>query len=287
MPLPALSTDLLPRILTQLGHPAPAAPTPEALASLYAAWCQKVPFDNVQKLIHVRSSAPGPLPGSTPEHFFENWLLHGTGGTCWAGSAALAALLTTLGFQVRRSIATMLAAPDLQPNHGTVIVRFSPGTDYLVDTSVLHHQPLPLHPGGITAIAHPAWGIQATRQQNRWHLHWRPLHMTTGFVCRYEPLGPDHSDFPDRYAQTRDWSPFNYQVNARINRGDEVLGLAFGNAVTLHADGRTTTRPVTHRERQAILIDQMGFSETIARLLPEDLPTPPPPTSRKAELQMA
>jgi len=42
-----------------------------------------VPFDNVRKLIHVKSGKAGPLPGGTAEDFFTAWLRHGTGGTCW------------------------------------------------------------------------------------------------------------------------------------------------------------------------------------------------------------
>lgn len=287
MPTAALSKDLLTRILLKLGLPSADTASMEVLAQIYTAWCHRVPFDNVQKLIHVRGGHDTPLPGSTAQDFFHNWLDHGTGGTCWSGSNALAALLTSLGFNARREIGTMLAAPDLSPNHGTVVVSIGADEDYLVDTSILHHHPLRLHSGGITAIAHPAWGIQATRQQERWHLHWRPLHMTAGFVCRYEPVGEDHPDFEHRYDQTRGWSPFNYQLSARLNRGNEVIGFAFGNAVTLHEDGRVTSQPVTHRERTAFLVEEMGFSEEIAQRLPEDVPTPPPPGSRKAELHMA
>ena len=287
MPTSALSKDLVTLILRKLGVSTSATPSIEGLTQIYTAWCQRVPFDNVQKLIHVRGGHDTPLPGSTAQDFFHNWLDHGTGGTCWSGSNALAALLTSLGFNARREIGTMLAAPDLSPNHGTVVVHFGPEEDYLVDTSILHQLPLQLYSGGITAIAHPAWGIQATRQQERWHLHWRPLHMTAGFVCRYEPVGEDHPDFEHRYDQTRGWSPFNYQLSARLNRGNEVIGFAFGNAVTLHEDGRVTSQPVTHRERTAFLVEEMGFSEEIAQRLPEDVPTPPPPGSRKAELHMA
>ena len=39
------------------------APTLDGLQTLYAAWCRKVPFDNVRKLIHFHSHASGPLPG--------------------------------------------------------------------------------------------------------------------------------------------------------------------------------------------------------------------------------
>ena len=58
--------------------------------------------------------------------------------------------------------------------------------------------------------------------------------------------------------------------------------LAFGQAVTLHADGRVTQRPVDDAERRRILIEAIGLSEAIVSQLPADSPTPPPPGSRLA-----
>jgi len=51
------------------------------LADLYGAWCRRVPFDNIRKLIHVRADNPAALPGDAPNAFFEAWLAHGTGAT--------------------------------------------------------------------------------------------------------------------------------------------------------------------------------------------------------------
>ena len=117
VPLP---NALVESVLEKLGLAAAPAVDRAGLESLYHAWCRSVPFDNLQKLIHIRSGSAEPLPGDTPEEFFEAWLAHGTGGTCWAGNGALASLLAALGFAARRAIATMLVAPNLPPNHGSV-----------------------------------------------------------------------------------------------------------------------------------------------------------------------
>jgi hypothetical protein len=61
-----LSVDLLEQVLSRLGLAERPAPTLDGLQTLYAAWCRKVPFDNVRKLIHFHSQAPGPLPGDAP-----------------------------------------------------------------------------------------------------------------------------------------------------------------------------------------------------------------------------
>ncbi len=97
----ALAPALVERVLAKLGLAAAPRADLGGLAALYAAWCRSVPFDNVRKLIHVRAAYPAPLPGDTPEDFFDAWLAHGTGGTCWAGNGALCALLESPGFRAR------------------------------------------------------------------------------------------------------------------------------------------------------------------------------------------
>jgi len=183
-PPAALPEELVERVLTRLGFHRRPDPTRESLRSLYASWGRRVPFDNVRKLIHVRSGDTGPLPGSTPGDFFAAWLKHGTGGTCWSGSEALHALLTSLGFDAVRGVATMLAAPDIPPNHGSTMVRFGPER-YVVDSGILHGDPL-LLADRETSIAHPAWGVRCRRRNERWHIKWRPLHKVDGFECRFE-----------------------------------------------------------------------------------------------------
>jgi N-hydroxyarylamine O-acetyltransferase len=281
-PLPSrtLPENLVEPVLARLGLHRRPDPSLTSLRDLYDRWCRCVPFDNVRKLIHVRSGVAGPLPGNTPADFFSAWLKHGTGGTCWAGSGALHALLTALGFHALRAVATMLVVPGLPPNHGSVLVTFG-SARYIVDSGILHGEPILLEDGG-TVIAHPAWGVHAYLKDDNWHIHWRPLHKVDGFECRFERFGADAGEFSRFYGQTRGWSPFNFEVYARLNCGDEVTGLAFGHAVTLQNDGAVMPAPVSHQERMRVLIERIGLSEEIVSQLPQDLPTPPPPWSQTA-----
>ncbi len=281
-PANALSEGIAERVLARLGLSRRPEPTLEGLGALYGGWCQAVPFDNVRKLIHARAGLDEPFPGGTAADFFAAWLKHGTGGTCWAGAGAFHALLSSLGFDAERGIGTMLVTPELPPNHGTVRVRFDDAY-YLVDCSNLHGEPLPLHHGAETRVTHPAWGVRCAQRAGHWYVHWRPLQQVGGLDCRLESFGASQQEYLQRYEKTRTWSPFNYQVTARLNRGDRVTGLAFGQAVTLASDGTAQERPVTHEERLRVLIDEIGVSEEMASQLPEDTPTPPPPWSRAAK----
>jgi len=117
---PGLTTSLRDRVLTRLGFDTAPAPDLAGLGALYAAWCARVPFDNVRKMIALRTPGAA-LPGITAEDFFEEWMRHGAGGTCWPSSHALCGLLASCGFDARRVVASMRDTGT--GSHGTVKVR--------------------------------------------------------------------------------------------------------------------------------------------------------------------
>lgn len=276
-----LSIDLLKRVLMRLGLSDRPAPTLDGLRALYAAWCRKVPFDNVRKLIHVQHHDPGPLPGDDAEDFFEAWLTYGTGGTCWVGNGALHALLVSLGFCASRGIGTMLSAPHLPPNHGTVLVTCDE-TRYVVDASISHSEPLRLDEHTPTGVAHKAWGVHCSKSDGHWYIRWRPVHMPDGLDCRIDHLRATRETFRELHEQTRAWSPFNYELYARLIRGDAVVGVAHGQRVELNGEGGVVHKRLEGDDRIRLLVDELGMNEGIAHRLPLDTPTPPPPGSRTA-----
>jgi len=68
------------------------------------------PFDNLQKMISLRAGDQR-LTGHDASEFFENFLAHGSSGTCWPSSNALFTLLTSLGFDARRVAGAMFNMP--------------------------------------------------------------------------------------------------------------------------------------------------------------------------------
>ena len=277
-----LSPQLLERVVAALGFSRAPGLDMAGLRAVYAAWCRNVPFDNLRKRIHLAQGAAGALPGSTAGDFFDAWLKHRTGGTCWAGNGALCELLAALGFKCGRGIATMRADLDIPPNHGTVIVDLD-GRRYLVDASILHFEPLALDEHEPSAVRHAAWGVRCENRQGHWYIRWRPLNAPAGIDCRIERLAATAEEFRERYEQTRGWSPFNYELTARLIRGESVLGLALGQRVELDATGEVQQRALSSDERRDVLIDELGFSEEIVAQLPPDTATPPPPGSRAAQ----
>ncbi len=265
-------------MLAKLGFAAAPAVDRAGLAALYAAWCRSVPFDNVRKLIHLRARDPSPLPGDTPEEFFAAWLADGAGGTCWAVHGALCALLEACGFAARRGIATMLVAPDLPPNHGTVTVRLGAET-LLVDGTLQHGAPLALDAVRATEIEHPAWGVTARPEGTKWFVRWRSPFRLEGMDCRIDSLAGDAVEFRAYHEATRAWSPFNYQLSLRVHRNGGVLGATRGERIDIDAAGAVSRSPLSGDARLRFLIDEASISEALAVRVPEDVPMPPPPGS--------
>jgi len=269
-----LDRTLTEKILAGLGLGETPAPDLKGLERLYHAWCRRVPFDNILKRIHLAEGLAGPLPGDRPEDFFRSWLEHGTGGTCWAGNGALCELLTSLGFAAQRGIATMMVAPDIPPNHGTVSVRLDART-WIVDASILHSEPLALLDED-TSIDTPAWSVTLRRENDRRILRWKPF-FADHLDCRIESLTGTTADFSTYHEATRGWGPFNYSVSVRTIRDDRMIGMAFGECGEVDAQGRRRVTAFEADGRTRFLIEEIGISEEMAVRCPADETMPPPP----------
>jgi N-hydroxyarylamine O-acetyltransferase len=282
-----LSRSLVDQILSKLEIDAPATDL-SGLSAIYHAWCRKIPFDNSLKMIDVQGNSPAPLAGSKPDAFFDNWLRFGSGGTCWSGNGGLYALLTALGFTASRGVATMRVAPDLPPNHGTVVVTLE-GSHYLVDASILHSEPLLLDAENSpdTRKQSPAWGVRLFLEDQRLNIRWRPLHITDGLDCRLDYTDATQEDFEQRYESTRAWSPFNYELNLRTIKGDSVVGIAQGKRIEINVRGEAHATALNAADRLSVLVEELGIHPDLAERIPPDRPTPPPPGSKTAARESA
>jgi N-hydroxyarylamine O-acetyltransferase len=188
-------------------------------------------------------------------------------------------LLAALGFDAHRSVGTMMVAPNLPPNHGSVIVTVA-GTAYLADACIMFVEPLPIVPGQNASVEHPAWGVRGHWLDDKYVVRWRALHNPDPFDCRLDDWSVDAQRFSAQHEATREWSPFNYQLNFHVVRDGGRIGVGMGEGVRIAADGAVTRTLLD--DRLGYLIDELGVSEEMARQVPPDIPTPPPPGSRTA-----
>jgi len=255
-------------VLERFGLQESPETTTEGLARLYLAWCHNVPFDNLRKRVHLVAADPAPLPGGTPGDFFDAYLRHGTGGTCWPSSAALHALLTSVGFDARRGSAAM--GDDLfgvAHTHGTVIVRVD-GAEYWVDSSMLSDRVLPLRRGEETALDDPIRPMRAEPVENLWRVWWTnpAFEAELGCLLLDDDVSLDH--YLERYEASREASPFNTGIYATHNFDGRTLTFAQGSLFTRTADG--LVRSEAPGGAAQCLVEELGYSEEIVAALPPD-----------------
>ena len=271
---PAVSEELIWRGADRLEIGSHTEPALENLEKVYTAWCQHVPFDSVQKRIHISEGEHGPLPLGTSQSFFENFLAHGTGGTCWPVSEAFQVLLAALGFESYRMAGAMLDFPQIPaPSHGTVVVRLE-GQPYLVDPFMLSEVPLPLDPENRTVVEKvPSLRLEAEYEDGRFIVDWRfPAKRDTvfrfGSIPEFDPTTAEV--FRERYALTGGTnSAFNQSLYIVTNRGDEIHSIFQGEYTVVSPDDTVRTR-TAGKDRDALLRDIFRLSDEIIERLPED-----------------
>ena len=239
---------------------------------LYGLWCRRVLSNNLRKRLLYSGSASGPVTGHNSQNFFENWLAHGTGGTCWATSHALHDFLSELGFPTARGAGTMLASPDMiGPNHGTEIVTLR-NLQYIVDGSMQTELPLPIQEGEFLGKGHPVSKTRFEIKEGLGHLLWHPPHQIEGLWCRLEQLDVSTPDFNCYHELTRTNSLFNSALYIRMNQPEEIATVAFGERVTVGGDGQARKAPLPESDRVRVLIEEFGISEEMAAKIPPDEP---------------
>jgi N-hydroxyarylamine O-acetyltransferase len=249
------------------------------LERLYGAWCERVPFDNVLKMLCISERWPGPLPGSCGVDFFRDWMEYRTGGTCWAGNGALFELCRTLGFQVERGVATMMSTPDAAgPNHGTVIVALEEGR-FVVDASILSGRPLEL-PGAEAGSAgergaDPALSLpRVVIRAGGLAILWRTMGDPHGFVCRLDRTGVSDAEWEALHQRTAAWSPFNTSLSVRIQRAGRALGFSGGQRFEIEESGALRTEET---DRARFLVEELSMDPLVVDRLPPDGPPGPRP----------
>lgn len=274
---PKLSSEILARILMKLGLKDRPTLDLIGLNHLYGAYCGKVPNDNIQKRIWLVGDQTTPVTGGIPIEFFENWLAHGTGGTCFPASGGLCALLRAIGFNANRiSGSVMMEGIERQANHGSVLVSLE-GANYLVDPQHASFTALRIIPGQPSSTGDGIHDIRAVPVAGGFELQSYPgsnrqdplrirFDMEKGLV--------DHNFFLEYYAlsalRERNRSPFNDALFICRRFPGSIIIVGRGNKIEVSSDNSVTKSEITIAERNRVLIEELGISEEVTKAIPPD-----------------
>ena len=280
-----LPRELVERVLSRLGLAEDPTLDLDDLNRFFAAYCGAISFDNVRKRIWCAGDRSEQMPGADAEDFFENWLRHGTGGTCWPLNGALWALVGALGYPVRGHAGTILTEELKRQavtyaNHGSVIVTLE-GIDYLVDANIGSFAVMPLVAGSAASTGDGIHDIEAVPRGDSFDVVFlagsnRDEPLTFQMRPEHDPVGP--SFFRERYDESRDndISPFNAALYVTRRFPDSIVTIGCMNKLVVDSEGVLTSIEVTEEERRQALIEELHFSEEIVAAIPPDLDEPNP-----------
>ncbi len=264
VPMDDLDPALLEAVLQRLGLDSLPSLDIDGLTDLYRRWCRSVPFDNTLKLIALHGGGEGPLPGMDSALFFESWLRHGTGGTCWPSANALHSLVKGCGFRSRLIAASMRDTG--VASHGSTVVALDDG-EWLVDSSMLTEEPLRLSPDFATGIDHYVFGTSAEPVAEGWLFAFPLAYSVNSIPCRtIAPSPVSHEFCVERYEASREMSPFNHSPSTRLNDADGVVSYGGGKRYRRTSAGVEESDLSEGRVFDA-LRNEFGMSEEIVSRL--------------------
>jgi arylamine N-acetyltransferase len=274
---PALPDQLFERVLEKLGLTERPGLDLVGLNTLCAAFSGHVSNDNIQKRIWFAGEQASPVTGGDPIEFFENWLAHGTGGTCFPINNAIYTLARSIGFDARRIAGSMIVEGlEQDANHGSVLVTLE-GVDYLVDAQLAAFKALPLVPDQAASTGEGIHDIKAVPVEDTFHVLWYAGHnreqpITFHATQEYDPV--DHVFFLTQYdlSRSNSRSPFNESLYICRHFSDSILTLGRSNKITVASDNTVTTTELTDEERRSVLVEEFGISEETVNALPPDVP---------------
>lgn len=279
-----ISKDLLSRVLRRLELCEPLTADLQTLQGIYYSWCLHLPFDNLRKMIALKSQGKMTLPGLDAPDFFESWLENGNGATCWPMANALYELLISIGFDAHRITGYMRDLGVI--NHGSVKVLIN-GQNYIAEASLLLNNILAL--GQETIIQNDSVFPVEIEKERESHLLW--LQTPPGkdfYYCRIISNPVEFSVFQEGYESSRERSIFNHKLFARRNYPGKLIVL-WGNSyfsktingIEIHDLSRDEVCQTLHRDFviSERLINEWVNSGCLDASFEKHSGTPPPPVT--------
>lgn len=257
MKVTKLDQDIAKEVLTRLGLNSNITIDQKGLNQLFNAWCDAIPFDNFWKRLQLAGAAFSDKDQMNPNHFFEIWLEHGLGGTCWTSTKAMYSLLDYLGFKTRYITGSM---GDMgMPNHGSLVVAFENGKEFIVDTSILNNHPIEITGAG---VEHPVYPVQIVNDGDKKMLVFEHVTKREVMPCTIMDDNISVEEVMQYYDVSIEMSLFNDCIYIRKNNKESIESIV-GNKYYAKKASDIESKELGKEEISSILIKAMGFSEEI------------------------
>ncbi|MFJ8042244.1 arylamine N-acetyltransferase [Kitasatospora sp. NPDC096147] len=253
-----LPAELVAGYLERLGTGHPGPPTVAALFALHRAHVERVPYETLD--IHLdRPTTIDPADSARR-------IAAGRGGYCFHLNGAFAALLTSLGYDVRLHVGGVQSGPEdpagADANHLALTVRCE-GREFLVDVGLgdALHEPLPLREGTYRQAPLTFVLAASAAEPGGWRLANDPQGSFTGMDFREGPA-TGMADFraQHQWLSTAPESPF-VRVATVLRRDAEVVETLRGCVlVRVTAEGRTVTEYTDPDAWYALLTGPFGLA---------------------------
>ena len=230
------------------------------LRRLVRAHLERVPFENISKLHHLRTRGLRDAPDL--ELFLDGVERHGFGGTCSSNNPHFAGLLRSLGYDVSLCGADM-SDPDV---HTALIVRLQE-REYLVDTGYAAplFEPLPRDRGGEVRSGDDRWVLDPPDGLGRSRMtHLRRGEPVHGYLLKPRPREPGFFR-PMVRASFRPSATFMTQVLLVRVAGERVERIANLNLVEATGSRFRVTRLADRDELVTTVEERFGIPAAITR----------------------
>ncbi|SED15546.1 Arylamine N-acetyltransferase [Tenacibaculum sp. MAR_2009_124] len=229
----------------------------EGLKKVYQAWCRNIPFDNFWKRLELEQSPFIEKDQIDATTFFEAWLEHGIGGTCWTTTNALQALLIDMGFQVK-FVGGSMGDMGLV-NHGSLIVTTNDKREFIVDTSISNEVPIEIIPNTIDNTPH---SIQLIDEQEKLSILFEFPSKKDLMKCAIYNNTLSSENVQKHHKESYTNSLFNDCVYIKKNN-EFGINTIIGN--TLYTKTKNEIKKVTlnKEEIEKVLSNVMGLSDEI------------------------
>ena len=252
-----LAPEVAEKVLKRFAINLPLIPNEEGLTKLYRGWCRNIPFDNFWKRLKLNKQEFSDQDQINANQFFEIWLQHGLGGTCWTTANAMCELLKHLKFDVRVITGSMGDMGAV--NHGSLLVSFNDGKEYIVDTSILNEQPIKIDGVHIENPVHP---IQLYNESEAIKIIFEHCTKREPMPCAINKDIISREQIAEFYETSLENSLFNDCVYIRKNE-EGIIHSIVGTTYYTKSGNTLGKKKLNEEERKEVLVNIMGLSKEI------------------------